>query len=78
MIAGSASSIDLSLSPDGGTLAFTGRKIGDDGDGPEKNQLYVRRLDQLQAVALPGTVSTLSAMSPSLGGRQVAYPRWQR
>jgi len=41
----------LALSPDGGMLAFTGRKIG----SGTKWQLYVRKLDQLQAVPLPGT-----------------------
>ena len=39
----------LALSPDGSVLAFQGEKNG-------LEQLYVRRLDQLQAFALPGTV----------------------
>jgi serine/threonine-protein kinase len=37
------------LSPDGSLLAFVGRRSG------EAQQLYVRRLDQLQATALAGT-----------------------
>ena len=39
----------LALSPDGLVLAFQGEKNG-------STLLYVRRLDQLQAVSLPGTV----------------------
>ena len=39
----------LALSPDGSVLAFQGEKNG-------LEQLYVRRLDQLQAFAHPGTV----------------------
>jgi serine/threonine-protein kinase len=37
------------LSPDGASLAFTARSAG------EARQLYVRRLDQLKAMPLPGT-----------------------
>jgi serine/threonine-protein kinase len=37
------------LSPDAGLLAFTGRKAG------QVRQLYVRRLDQLEATVLAGT-----------------------
>ncbi len=40
---------DLALSPDGSVLAFRGEKNG-------STQLYIRRLAQLQAVPLPGTV----------------------
>ena len=39
----------LALSPDGSVLAFQAEKNG-------SRQLYIRRLDQLQAFALPGTV----------------------
>ena len=39
----------LALSPDGSVLAFQGEKNGSE-------QLYVRKLEQLQAVPLPGTV----------------------
>ncbi len=40
----------VALSPDGKTLAFVASK-----DGNEKTQIYVRRLDQLQASILAGT-----------------------
>jgi len=43
------------ISPDGTTLAFVGRK-----GGTEPPQLYVRRLDQLQARALAGTENASS------------------
>ena len=45
----SSTSAGLALSPDGSLLAFEGEKNG-------SKQLHVRRLDQLQAIALPGTV----------------------
>jgi serine/threonine-protein kinase len=40
---------NIQISPDGRTLAFVGQKTAG------ASQLYVRRLDQLQATALPGT-----------------------
>ena len=45
----SGTNASLALSPDGSVLAFQGEKNGSE-------QLYVRRLDQLQASPLPGTV----------------------
>ena len=45
----SGTAAHLALSPDGSVLAFLGEKNGSE-------QLYVRKLDQLQAVPLPGTV----------------------
>ena len=42
-------SAGFALSPDGSLLAFSGVRSG-------LRQLYVRRLDQLQAIAFPGTV----------------------
>ncbi|MDP3718720.1 MAG: protein kinase [Acidobacteriota bacterium] len=55
------------VSPDGNVLAFAAQ-TGEDGTP----QLYVRRLDQLQATALPGTDD---AMSPffSPGGEWIAF-----
>ena len=49
VISGNLAGAHLALSPDGSVLAFQGEKNG-------SAQLYVRRLDQLQAVSLPGTV----------------------
>src|SRR5262249_29291255 len=40
---------NIQISPDGRTLAFVGQKTAG------VSQLYVRRLDQLQATMLPGT-----------------------
>jgi Tol biopolymer transport system component len=40
----------IALSPDGTVVAFAGRTAGDG-----SSQLYIRHLDQLQAVPLPGT-----------------------
>ena len=45
----SGTQASLALSPDGSVLAFQGEKNG-------STLLYVRRLDQLQAVSFPGTV----------------------
>jgi serine/threonine-protein kinase len=42
----------LAISPDGTTLVFAGSK---DGAAPELSQLFVRRLDQIDATALAGT-----------------------
>ena len=54
------------LSPDGSSLAFTGRKVG------QIRQLYLRRLDQLEAVQLAGTEDALSAFfSPD--GQWIAF-----
>jgi serine/threonine-protein kinase len=43
------------ISPDGGTLAFVAQRADD-----ERPQLYVRRLDQLQALPLAGTDGALA------------------
>src|SRR5262249_53974546 len=41
---------NLALSPDGSLLAFAGQK-----DASDIRRLYIRRLERLQATALPGT-----------------------
>ena len=45
----------MALSPDGGVLAFVARQ-----NAGERSQLYVRRLEQLQATPLSGTVGATS------------------
>jgi serine/threonine-protein kinase len=50
-LANTAVGVPIALSPDGNTLAFTGKTDS----VAEGRQLFVRRLDQLQATALPGT-----------------------
>ena len=59
------------LSPDGTTLAFVGR--GEAG----QSQLFLRRTDQPEAVALRGTLSGATGMAPlfSPDGKWVAYYR---
>jgi serine/threonine protein kinase/Tol biopolymer transport system component len=52
VILASGAGVPLSISPDGSMAAFVGRKVGGD-----SSQLYLRRLAQLQATALPGTDS---------------------
>ena len=55
----------LALSPDGSVLAFVGERDG-------SRQLYVRRLDQLQAVARPGTVgASIPFFSPD--GQSIGF-----
>jgi serine/threonine-protein kinase len=57
---------NIQISPDGRTLAFVGQKTA---GAP---QLYVRRLDQLQATALPGTEDANNPFfSPD--GRWIAF-----
>ncbi len=56
----------LALSPDGRSVVYVGRA------GGSGLQLYLRRLDALEAVAIPGTEgATFPAFSP--GGDRVAY-----
>ena len=58
----SSSATATILSPDGNVIVFVGQK--GDGDNP---QLYVRRLEQLQATPLPGTDGALMS---------VFFPGW--
>jgi serine/threonine-protein kinase len=67
----------LSLSPDGGVIAFVAQKPAAPGYGTFRGvetppQLYVRRLDQLEATPLPGTDGALSPFfSPD--GRSLGF-----
>ncbi len=64
-IDGVISSGGLALSPDGSVLAFLGERDG-------SRQLYVQRLAQLQAVALPGTVgASMPFFSPD--GQSIGF-----
>ena len=49
----------VALSPDGTTLAFIAREPGDD-SGIAATQLYIRRLDRLDATPVPGTTPAAS------------------
>jgi serine/threonine-protein kinase len=51
----------LAMSPDGTMFAFVGRQAG------QRQRLYVRRLDQLQAVLLAGTENAVSPFFSSDG-----------
>ena len=58
----------LTLSPDGSVLAFQGEKNG-------SLQLYIRRLDQLQALPLPGTVGGSTPFSRPTGSGLGSSPK---
>jgi Tol biopolymer transport system component len=59
---------NIQISPDGQTLAFVGQKDGG------VTQLYVRRLDQLQATMLAGTDDANNPFfSPD--GKWIAFSR---